>query len=82
MLGLPISSSLTPITSPAAADLAGPTHLPDSTVAQDFPGRTLRPTFLGVKATNWPAMAVAMVVMPILTVPSPTSVNQVWFSTS
>jgi hypothetical protein len=51
--------------------------LPDSTVAQERPARTERPTFFGVNATSCPAIAVAIVVMPIRTVPSPTSVNQV-----
>ena len=47
------------MTSPPAADLAGPTHLPDSRVPHDLPAWTLRPTFFGVKATSFPAIAVA-----------------------
>ena len=45
-------------TLPEAADFAGPTHLPLSTVAQLFPASTERPVFFGVKAT---------IVMPIET---------------
>jgi hypothetical protein len=33
-------SSLISTISPAARDFAGPTHLPDSIVAQDFPALT------------------------------------------
>jgi hypothetical protein len=56
--------------------------LPLSTVAQLLPASTLRPAFFGVNATSWPAIAVATVVMPTLTVPSPCSWNQMWLSTS
>jgi len=79
---LSTSSSFTPAISPPAALFAGPTHLPDSTVAHDLPGCTSRPTFFGVKATRLPAIAVATVVMPSLTVPSPSSRYQMWLSTS
>jgi len=56
--------------------------LPDSTVAQDLPALTSLPTPFGVKATSLPAIAVATAVIPILTLPSSTSLNQIWFSTS
>jgi spermidine synthase len=70
------------VMAPAAADFAGPTHLPDSTVAHDLPACTARPTFFGVNATSCPAIAVATVVIPSLTFPSSCSLNQMWFSTS
>ena len=44
-----MSASFTATISPAAALRAGPTHFPDSTVAQDLPASTLRPAFFGVK---------------------------------
>src|SRR5690606_5370047 len=74
--GCATRASLIATTSPPAADFAGPTHLPDSTVAHDLPASVLRPTFFGVKATSCPAIAVATVVMPIFTVPSSCSLNQ------
>src|SRR5512142_3437360 len=80
--GLLTRSSLTATSSPAAADFAGPTHLPDSTVAQDLPASTFRPGFFGVNATSCQAIAVATVVMPSLTLSSSCSLNQMCFSTS
>jgi len=74
--GFTASSSFTARTSPPTADFAGPTHFPDSTVAQVFPAWTERPTFLGVKATSCPARAVATAVIPILILPSSSSFNQ------
>jgi hypothetical protein len=81
-VGFATSSSFTATTSPPAADFAGPTHLPDSTVAHDLPACTARPTFFGVNATSCPAIAVATVVMPILMLPSSSSFSQMWLSTS
>jgi hypothetical protein len=80
--GVAASASFTETTVAAKAAFAGPTHLPDSTVAQDLPASTERPAFFGVYATSCPAMAVATAVMPSLTLPSPVSWYQMWFSTS